>query len=353
MISQDYPQQASRRILGAAQCVTFAVLVLMLLFPQSDATAFQGTILSTSETVQTSNNGNHLEDLDEIEQTQSTDPEQDSTRWASDIHRSRIVIAPTALPLEKNALYITAHIVGLAEIQYGLTERTGLGMGTFWGALFYVDAKHSRPLGDKWTGAIGSLGIRTGYAVPRWTGLSYASLTRLHEHTAITLSGGAGYNIARGGGSVVWLQNIGLTYRIGNNVHFVSENWFAYGLRFGEESIYKNPGQFEYVPEGDYWYAIYDKETIVPLRGVAFAPSIGVRIDARKNINRATVFGFIFPSYIVTTRDQTSYEVLGWDLSIESNRRWVSRTVDVDNSLRGFPLPYIKFLWKIENVVEY
>jgi hypothetical protein len=140
-------------------------------------------------------------------------------------HPSRYFYSPTALPMEKNELYIQSVYFLTAQVQYGITENFSAGITTsFLLSPIAITAKYSMKLDDKNHFAIGGLaGSLSWIDNESYLGLGFASYTYGTAESNITLAAGAAQIMDSDLGYVL---NAGAHKRLSKHVSIMGEVWY-------------------------------------------------------------------------------------------------------------------------------
>ncbi|MFQ3213556.1 MAG: hypothetical protein ACJAT1_001071 [Marivirga sp.] len=106
-------------------------------------------------------------------------------------HDSRYFFAPSARPLKKGELYYNMLYFLIHDVQYGISDRLSVGLGTtVIGLPFYVTTKYAIPIDEKSYFAIGDLLILGTYGVDFIGNLLFASYTYGSDQSNITFGAG-------------------------------------------------------------------------------------------------------------------------------------------------------------------
>lgn len=182
-------------------------------------------------------------------------------------HDSRYFFAPSALPLKKNELYYNSLYFLLHDIQYGVTDRLTVGMGTtIIGLPIYFTAKYSIPLREKSHLAIGNLLVAGTYGSNFLGNLAFATYTYGDSHSNISIGGGHLYfdpGNFNGGQSSSLVGNLSGIKRAGKYFYFLTENYlFSFqNTEFANRTTALPDGTFVF-QEGEFnarrniWYGL-------------------------------------------------------------------------------------------------
>jgi len=148
-------------------------------------------------------------------------------------HYSRYFFAPSAHNLRKNEFYYNTLYFGVHDIQYGLSDRFSIGLGTTIAMMpIYVTPKLSIPLSDKQTISFGTL-FNAGTYVQNWfVNLAFVNYTFGGVESNITFSGGwlnAGnvneFNLEGVNNKPV--VSVGAMQKTGPHLYFVTEHYWS------------------------------------------------------------------------------------------------------------------------------
>lgn len=146
-------------------------------------------------------------------------------------HKSRYFFAPSAYNLEKGELYYNTLYFFLHDVQYGITDRFSMGMGTtIVGFPFYLTPKITFPIDGKSALALGDM-LMIGTYGSRFTGnLIYLTYSRGNNFSHFTFGGGylvfTGRDIDNRLNSPV--INFSALGRISDHIYFITENYISY-----------------------------------------------------------------------------------------------------------------------------
>lgn len=178
--------------------------------------------------------------------------------WPENPHPTRLIFAPTAIPLRKGEGYISDFWVFFASAAVGVTDRFTIGGGlslipsdNFSNNIFYAIPKYTIVSGPTLNVAVGALAaILPGNGLsgrdPRSLGVLYGVVTKGSRESNITAGLGMGY--VGGTLSDKPVLTLGAQHRMTRRVAFISENWLfpfdrsneafvSYGLRFLGEKV--------------------------------------------------------------------------------------------------------------------
>lgn len=147
-------------------------------------------------------------------------------------HDSRYFFAPSSFNLKKGELYYNTIFFAVHDVQYGITDKLSMGMGTTVATIpFYVTPKFSHSFDEKNHMAIGDMLILGTWGIRSWGNLAYATYTRGTPKKNITIGGGHLY--AQGDENSIEFRtfsrpigNLSTNVQISDHIHFISENYF-------------------------------------------------------------------------------------------------------------------------------
>ncbi len=140
-------------------------------------------------------------------------------------HPSRYFYSPSALPMEKNELYIQSVYFLTAQVQFGITENFSAGITTsFLLSPVAITAKYSMKIDDKNHFAIGGLaGSFSWIDNETYLGLGFASYTYGTTESNLTVAAGAAQITDSDLGYVL---NAGGHKRLSKHVSIMGEVWY-------------------------------------------------------------------------------------------------------------------------------
>ncbi len=147
-------------------------------------------------------------------------------------HPSRYFYGPSALPMEKNELYINSVYFLTAQVQYGLTENFSFGFTTsFFLSPMALTAKYSIKLDEKNHIAFGGMGGSFSWLAPEsYWGIGFASYTFGNSEANISATASAlKTNFTE---STSPLFNFAAHKRLGKNLSFMAEVYHIPELKF-------------------------------------------------------------------------------------------------------------------------
>ncbi|MFM8994689.1 MAG: hypothetical protein ACKOI1_00395, partial [Bacteroidota bacterium] len=95
-------------------------------------------------------------------------------------HASRYIFAPSAYPINKGAFYYQNYDVLLNDVQMGITDQLGVGIGYAFPLFMYLTPKYSIPLSKNHTLAVGDIAgfsVFTGSDNMMWLNTFYGMYT--------------------------------------------------------------------------------------------------------------------------------------------------------------------------------
>lgn len=151
-----------------------------------------------------------------------------STFRNGDAHRSRYFFAPSSYNLEQGDLYYNTLYFFVHDIQYGVSDRFSLGMGTtILGNPFYLTPKYTIPLSDGSAIALGDLMIIGTWYADFFGNLVYGTYTKGQPGRNVTIGGG--YLFTNEGDltglSNAPVLNLSFITGISDHIYFLSENY--------------------------------------------------------------------------------------------------------------------------------
>lgn len=167
-------------------------------------------------------------------------------------HKTRYFFAPSSNNLEEGDLYYNTIYFFVHDVQYGLTDRFSIGMGTtIFGFPFYLTPKVTIPVNEKSAFAIGDMMIIGTWGTRFFGNLLYSTYTRGDARNNITL--GTGYLYTNEGdvtgktNSLVF--NFSALGRASDHIYFITEN-YASRLTLNKTAWFEtydpNTGYYDY-----------------------------------------------------------------------------------------------------------
>jgi hypothetical protein len=206
-------------------------------------------------------------------------------------HASRYIFAPSAYPINKGSFYYQNYDILLNDVQMGITDQLGVGIGYAFPLFMYLTPKYSMPLRKNHTLAVGDI---AGFSVftpsnnMMWLNTLYGMYTLGSSQNNVSLGLGILQSSESDGNLAV--TNVSGMYSITPNFYFVGEAWFNNRTR-------------HYVSSYDNW--VYDdlKMTYAPksvpvdamLKRSTLFTSVQFRIIGHKQ--RTTAWSFGVSSY--------------------------------------------------------
>ena len=205
--------------------------------------------------------------------------------WPENPHPTRLIFAPTAIPLRQGEGYVSDFWIFFASAAVGVTDRFTMGGGLslfptndFSNNIFYAIPKYAivnRPTLNVAVGALAAIlpdkFISKGES--RSLGVLYGVVTKGSRESNLTLGVGMGY--VGGTLSNKPVLTLGGQHRVARRVALISDNWLfpmykgsktlvSYGLRFLGEKVAVDFAFANAVGNGDTFFPG------VPLLGFAF-----------------------------------------------------------------------------------
>ncbi|MFN5384755.1 MAG: hypothetical protein ACK5CZ_08715, partial [Bacteroidota bacterium] len=206
-------------------------------------------------------------------------------------HSSRYIFAPSAYPISKGSFYYQNYDVLLNDVQMGITDQLGMGVGYAFPLFMYLTPKYSMPLKKNHTVAVGDIAgfsVFTGADNMLWLNTFYGMYTLGSPQNNISVGLGMLQSSELDGNHAV--TNLSGMYSITPNFYFVGEAWFNNRIRDFVSSYdnYKyDDMKMTYVPES---IAVNEK-----LNRSTLFTSIQFRIIGHKQ--RTTAWSFGISSY--------------------------------------------------------
>lgn len=142
-------------------------------------------------------------------------------------HASRYIFAPSAYPINKGAFYYQNYDVLLNDVQMGITDQLGVGIGYAFPLFMYLTPKYSMPLRKNHTLAVGDIAgfsVFTGAENMMWLNTFYGMYTLGSPQNNVSLGLGM-LRSSEADGSLA-VTNVSGMYSITRNFYFVGEAWF-------------------------------------------------------------------------------------------------------------------------------
>ncbi len=147
-------------------------------------------------------------------------------------HSSRYIFAPSAYPINKGSFYYQNYDLLLNDIQVGITDNFGMGIGYAFPLFMYVTPKYSMPLRKNHTLAVGDIAafsVFTKASNTLWLNTLYGMYTLGSTKNNISLGLGILQSSDLDGNHAV--TNLSGMYSITPNFYFVGEAWFNNRVR--------------------------------------------------------------------------------------------------------------------------
>jgi len=147
-------------------------------------------------------------------------------------HSSRYIFAPSAYPIRKGSFYYQNYDFLLNDIQVGITDNFGMGIGYAFPLFMYVTPKYSMPLRKNHTLAVGDIAafsVFTKASNTMWLNTLYGMYTLGSTKNNISLGLGILQSSDLDGNHAV--TNLSGMYSITPNFYFVGEAWFNNRVR--------------------------------------------------------------------------------------------------------------------------
>ena len=147
-------------------------------------------------------------------------------------HSSRYIFAPSAYPINKGSFYYQNYDLLLNDIQVGITDNFGIGIGYAFPLFMYVTPKYSMPLRKNHTVAVGDIAafsVFTKASNTMWLNTLYGMYTLGSTKNNISLGLGILQSSDLDGNHAV--TNLSGMYSITPNFYFVGEAWFNNRVR--------------------------------------------------------------------------------------------------------------------------
>ncbi len=142
-------------------------------------------------------------------------------------HASRYIFAPSAYPINKGSFYYQNYDVLLNDVQMGITDQLGVGIGYAFPLFMYLTPKYSMPIRKNHTLAVGDIAgfsVFTGTDNMMWLNTFYGMYTLGSPQNNVSLGLGM-LRSSEADGSLA-VTNVSGMYSITPNFYFVGEAWF-------------------------------------------------------------------------------------------------------------------------------
>ena len=223
-------------------------------------------------------------------------------------HASRYIFAPSAYPINKGSFYYQNYDVLLNDVQMGITDQLGVGIGYAYPLFMYLTPKYSMPIRKNHTLAVGDIAgfsVFTGTENMMWLNTFYGMYTLGSPQNNVSLGLGM-LRSSEADGSLA-VTNVSGMYSITPNFYFVGEAWFNNRNRkfvSGYDDWQYDDIKMAYAPKNIPVNAMLKRSTLFT--------SVQFRIIGHKQ--RTTAWSFGVSSYW-EHGDQYKYTatVPGWD----------------------------------------
>ena len=228
-------------------------------------------------------------------------------------HRTRYFFAPSSYNLEKGELYYNSLYFLVHDVQYGISNKFSMGMGTtIFGIPFYLTPKFTIPVNDKSAFAVGDMLILGTYGAKFTGNLLYGTYTRGGSYNNFTVGGGY---LRLGGGDITNVTNAPVfnfssLLQLSGHIYFITENYGSQ-IRAKQTASYYNNITAEFTTE-DFNQDVF---FIYGLSGFRF-------INRTKDLKSWQVgLSYIFTSYSeIPAKYQTSF----WNYIGNSGTRFIA-----------------------------
>lgn len=232
-------------------------------------------------------------------------------------HATRYFFAPSSYNLEKGELYYNSVYFLVHDVQYGVTDKFSIGMGTtvmFFP--FYLTPKFTIPVNEKSSFSVGDI-LMLGTWGSKFTGnLLYGTYTRGNVYNNFTL--GAGYlytnesNVTNVTNSPV--LNLSALLKLSSHIYFITENYSSV-VKTKQEAYYNYWDPITY--EGTFYNESFGQNMFF-IYGMA-----GFRFINKNKDVRSWQFGL---SYIFNSREEIPYKYRYgyWHTDAPSNGRFIA-----------------------------
>lgn len=167
----------------------------------------------------------------------ATEPERSVSTGSADIsatqtdpgqHKTRYFFSPSSYNLEKGELYYNSLYFFVHDVQYGISNKFSIGMGTtIMGFPFYLTPKVTIPVDEKSAFSIGDMLIIGTWGTKFTGNLLYATYTRGGDYNNFTIGGGY---LHLGDGEITNTTNspvinFAALLQISDHIYFITENY--------------------------------------------------------------------------------------------------------------------------------
>lgn len=144
-------------------------------------------------------------------------------------HTSRYFFAPSSFNLQRGELYYSTLYFGTHDLQYGITDKFSVGMGTTLILLpFYITPKYAFNLDEKNRFSIGTMTMLGTWGVDFFGNLGYATYTYGTQFNNFTLGLGHLYFESEEQSTMNKLViNASAMARMSDYIYFVTENYYV------------------------------------------------------------------------------------------------------------------------------
>jgi hypothetical protein len=246
-------------------------------------------------------------------------------------HTTRYFFSPTSYNLRKGELYYSTLYFATHDIQYGITDKFSVGMGTTIALLpFYVTPKYSFRLNEKNSFSVGTLlGFGT-WGVDLLGNLGYGTWTYGNQFSNFTVGLGHMYLEESGESTNSFVGNLAAMTRISDFIYFVTENYYLKLPHSHSADYYGTPknqwGWWDGMPQFTEYFN-RDAHYIAGMSGFRF-------VNKHNNIH-AFQFGLAY-IYRIKEPVPEKYQNDFWNLDRQQNREW-----------KLFIIPAVSFVAKL------
>ncbi len=232
-------------------------------------------------------------------------------------HRSRYFFAPSSYNLEPGELYYNSLYFFVHDVQYGLSDKFSIGMGTtILGFPFYLTPKLTIPVNERSSFAIGDIMMIGTWGADFFGNLLYATYTRGNYRNNVTF--GLGYLFTNEGEITLTSNspvfNFSVLGGMSDHIYFIMEN-YASSASTRQTAYYSH-----YNPvTGVYQDRTEDfSQNLFFIFGMA-----GFRFINKKEDVKSWQVGL---SYLYRSREQipSKYTGSSWYTSAESGTRFIA-----------------------------
>lgn len=181
-------------------------------------------------------------------------------------HASRYIFAPSAIPVNKGSFYYQNYNILLNDIQVGVTDNFGVGLGYSFPAFVYLTPKYSMPIKKNHTLAVGDIAVVSVFS-------SQENSLRFNIFYGMYTIGNSKNNVSFGLGLLQGnkfngsqpITNLSGMYSISPNFYLVGEVWLNNRIQpfLGSFSNYKvDPVTLNYIYEDKHIKANLNRKTL-------------------------------------------------------------------------------------------